>query len=74
MTNAQQLAGHMCMGHIFVGANTTDGLFVYGPLTFAGKGDCYNGTKTTSMRMPMGGSAGGAMNHDSGNMDHSMHA
>lgn len=74
MTNAQQLAGHMCMGHIFVVANTTDGLFGYGPLIFSGKGDCYNGTKTTSMRMPMGGSAGGAMNHDSGNMDHSMHA
>ena len=47
MTNALQLAGHMCMGHIFVLANTTEGLSVYAPLMYSKDGDCYEGTKTT---------------------------
>jgi len=78
MTNALQLAGHMCMGHIFILANTTDGSSVYGPLVYAKDGDCYEGTKTTSMRMPMGDmSMGGSasMEHNHGEdhgEDHSM--
>jgi hypothetical protein len=77
MTNALQLAGHMCMGHIFAVVNTTDGVSAYGPLTYAKDGDCYEGTGTESMRMAMGGSMGGDMDHssedghDHGDMDHS---
>lgn len=81
MTNALQLAGHMCMGHIFVLANTTDGSSVYGPLMYSKDGDCYEGTKTTSMRMPMGMSMGASANvtmdhtHEDGHdEDHSMAA
>ena len=83
MTNALQLAGHMCMGHIFILAtDATDGSNVYGPLMYAKDGDCYEGTKTTSMRMPMGGmsmgaSANGTMDHSHDNdhgEDHSMAA
>jgi len=78
MTNALQLAGHMCMGHIFAVVNTTDGVSAYGPLTYAKDGDCYEGTGTESMRMAMGGSMGGDMDHssedghDHGSMDGSM--
>ena len=78
MTNALQLAGHMCMGHIFAVVNTTDGVSAYGPLTYAKDGDCYEGTGTESMRMPMGGSMGGDMDHssddghDHGDMDGAM--
>lgn len=70
MTNALQLAGHMCMGHIFVVANGTDGMSAYGPLTFAKDGDCYEGTGTESMRMPMGSSMGGDTNHSADGHDH----
>lgn len=70
MTNALQLAGHMCMGHIFVLANTADGSSVYGPLMYSKDGDCYEGTKTTSMRMPMGMSMGGSASMND-TMDHS---
>lgn len=73
MTNALQLAGHMCMGHIFAVVNTTDGVSAYGPLTYGKDGDCYEGTGTESMRMAMGGSMGGDMDHsadDDGHDDH----
>lgn len=78
MTNALQLAGHMCMGHIFAVVNTTDGVSAYGPLTYAEDGDCYEGTGTESMRMAMGGSMAEEMDHsagdghDHGDMDGSM--
>jgi len=78
MTNALQLAGHMCMGHIFAVVNTTDGVSAYGPLTYAEDGDCYEGTGTESMRMAMGGSMGEDMDHsaddghDHGDMGESM--
>ncbi len=63
MTNALQLAGHMCMGHIFVLANTTEGFSVHAPLMYSKDGDCYEGTKTTTMRMPMGGSTSSGTDH-----------
>lgn len=55
MTNAHQLAGHMCMGHIFAVVNGTDGVSSYGALMYMGDGedDCYAGTGTESMRMKM---------------------
>lgn len=55
MTNAHQLAGHMCMGHIFAVVNGTDGVSSYGALMYMGDGedDCYVGTGTESMRMKM---------------------
>jgi len=68
MTNAHQLAGHMCMGHIFAVVNGTDGVSSYGALMYMGDGedDCYAGTGTESMRMKMDMDMGGEATSSSG--------